>query len=138
MESKSPLFVSVESPYRAATPRDQERNIAYAILATKQETKKYGNAVYASHLLLTQTVVDGKPVYISDDVPDPEGISREEALLNTNLARSKCDAIVFYTDLGWSGGMLFAKEFAIKLGITVIERTLDGFSDFNRIYSGST
>ena len=45
-------------------------------------------------------------------VPDPFGLTREQCLIQTDAIRFKCDAIVFYTDFGFSSVMKHAEEFA--------------------------
>ena len=61
--------ISIESPYSAPTESGREQNIRYAILATKHAAL-CGDAPFASHLLLTQTVNKGRRDYVSDDAID--------------------------------------------------------------------
>lgn len=116
--------VSIESPYNNEDPELLKRNINYAIMAVKDSSKNYKNAAYASHLLNTQYVENGEHFYISDDTYDKFDCDRETVLDITNSLRLKADKIVFYTDLGYSRGMIAAKEFAKEHGIPIEERTL--------------
>ena len=118
------MLVSIESPYNNVDPMILKRNINYAILAMKDSAKNYGESPYLSHLLLTQTVNNKEHIYIDDNVVDPFGIGREMALNITNEFRKRVDKIVFYVNFGYSNGMLFAKDFAIKNNIPIEERYL--------------
>lgn len=124
MKENRMMLVSIESPFSASTKEGIHRNIAYAVLAAKDTAKNYGECPFASHLILTQTVISGEHTYISDSTPDPYGIGRDQAIALTHEARLKCDKIVFYTDLGWSSGMHAARELAQTNGIEIEERTL--------------
>jgi len=62
----TPLTVSIESPYHNDDPAKFRRNINYAILAVKDVSVNFGEAPYASHLELTQCVVDHEHTYVSD------------------------------------------------------------------------
>ena len=106
------MIVSVESPYHNTNQDILNRNINYAILAVKNETRS-GNAAYASHLLNTQYVDNGKHFYINDDVHDRFDCSREEVIRITNELRLKADKLVFYIDFGYSNGMITAKNLAM-------------------------
>lgn len=89
------LLVIIESPYAG----NIERNIAYARAAVRDSVLR-GEAPIASHLLFTQ-----------------EGILRDEIETERNAGiaagmawRRVCDLVAFYTDLGYSRGMLAALE----------------------------
>ena len=117
-------FVSIESPYNNADPNILKRNINYAILAVKDATKNYNNAVYAAHLLNTQYVQGGEHGYLSDNVRDKFGVGRDKVIEITHLIRLRADKIVFYVDFGYSNGMLAAKEVAENNDIQMEERRL--------------
>ena len=118
-------IVSVESPYSSPDPAILAGNIAYAILATKNAARVYGEVPFTSHLLLTQTVTpDGLSTYVSDLVPDDLGVGRDKTIEMTHAVRMKCDAVVMYVDRGISRGMESGRQAALKAGIPVIERHL--------------
>lgn len=119
-----PLVVSIESPYHNVNPDLLHRNIRYAIMAVKDATANYGNAAYASHLLNTQFVQNKEHYYVDDLHPDPYDLTREQVISITHAMRLKADKIVFYIDLGYSNGMLAAKELAEKHHIPIEERFL--------------
>lgn len=118
--------VSIESPYRAATAELQQEHICYAVLAAKHAAKFHGEAPFASHLILTQSVDNGHSFYCSDDHPEPHdlGVGRDAAIELTHAARLVCDKIVFYTDYGMSSGMKAAETVAEENGIAVEYRKL--------------
>lgn len=119
-------MVSVESPYRSDDPVVQHGNIAYAILAAKNSARVHGEAPFASHIMLTQSVsVEGVISYVSDSVSDDLGVGRDKAIDITNEARRRSDLIVLYTDRGISTGMKIAVEIVNELNIPVEYRTLD-------------
>lgn len=88
-------LVIVESPYAG----EVERNVEYARAALR-DSLRHGEAPIASHLLYTQ------PGVLDD------GIANERALgIEAGLAwRRVADAAAFYVDLGWSTGMLAARD----------------------------
>lgn len=98
--------VVIESPFRA------DEVLGY----TEDEARAYlGEAIldclarrespYASHQMLT-TVLDD-----SDDRDRHVGIAAGERF------HLICDAVAFYIDLGWSKGMIAAKERIERLGL---------------------
>lgn len=89
-------LVIIESPYAG----EVELNIEYARACMKDSLLR-GEAPIASHLLYTQ------PGILDDLVP-------EERLQGINAGFAWCrvaDYAVFYTDRGWSKGMLAAAEY---------------------------
>lgn len=106
--------VILESPYAG----DVEANVAYA-RACLRDCLERGEAPIASHLLYTQ------PGVLRDDVPEERewGIAAGLAWSDTFV----CDAAVFYTDRGWSKGMLAAKDHHLENGTPIEERTLPGY-----------
>lgn len=65
-----------------------------------------------SHLLYTQV--------LDDTIPEERKLGIEAGLAWLGVA----DKHVFYIDYGYSSGMLAAKEFAEKNGITIEERKI--------------
>lgn len=87
------ILVILESPYAG----DVEGNIAYARRALSNCLHR-GEAPIASHLLYTQ------PGVLDDDIPAERNLGIEAGLAWRNQASMQ----VFYTDRGWSRGMLAA------------------------------
>lgn len=92
--STRPLLVVIESPYAGDIPR----NVRYA-RACMADSLRRGEHPIASHLLYTQ------PGILRDEVPGERRLG-----IDAGLAwAAKADAVVFYTDLGWSPGMRAAE-----------------------------
>lgn len=87
--------VIVESPYAG----DVELNLRY-LRACLRDCILRGESPYASHGLLTQ------PGVLRDDVPEERKTGIEAGYAWWEGA----DDLIFYIDLGWSRGMLAAKE----------------------------
>lgn len=85
----------VESPYAG----DVERNVRYARRALADAIRQ-GYAPFASHLLYTQQGV------LDDDLV----AERELGIALGEAWRPVATITLFYVDLGWSSGMLRAKE----------------------------
>ena len=79
----------VESPYRG----DVAKNVAYARRCVRDCLSR-GEAPIASHLLLTQQILD-------DTIPNERGLGIEAGLAWVHVA----DLMAVYTDLGISDGM---------------------------------
>ena len=131
-------FVSVESPYNASNPVTLLRNIQYAALCNTHAAS-LKDATWAPHLCNTQVVYCGIRAYIGDtfsaflfstglfkNTPAATySIGRDETLRVTNEVRkTRCDAVVCYTDYGMTDGMRSAAHAAQKAGVRVIERHL--------------
>lgn len=101
--------VVIESPYAG----DVEKNLRY-LRAAMRDCCLRGESPYASHGLLTQ---DG----VLDDA-DPE--QRKLGIELGFLWREVADATVVYTDLGFSSGMNYGIEHAVKAGRPIEYRTL--------------
>lgn len=102
--------VSVESPYSTSNGHTLRTNIAYATACVKDAALR-GESPFASHLLLTRTLMsDGSSDFISDEVAELWGASRDVCIALTHASRLRCDAIVLYTDIGLSSGMKAAVE----------------------------
>jgi hypothetical protein len=109
----SPIkLVILESPFAG----EIDANVAYARRAAKDCALR-NESPQASHLLLTQ--------FLNDD-------DAEERALGIRLGlawRSVADYSVFYTDRGWSRGMLAALDSAVAEGRPFKLRSLVGLVD---------
>lgn len=103
--------VVVESPYAGDSAMAVARNIRYARRAL-QDSLMRGEAPFASHLLYTQDGV------LDDGVP----VERRLGLAAGEAWRAAAELSAFYVDLGWSRGMLAAKERCFVLGLPWEER----------------
>lgn len=119
-----PKLVSIESPYSHPDPEQLNKHINYVIMCCKHASKFHHEVPYASHMIQTQVVNDHEHAYVDDAHPDKYGIGREAAIELTHAARRRCNTIVFYTDLGWSPGMLQTLEWARSRSLPMEERTL--------------
>ena len=91
--------VIIESPFMKNDTRSRAQHIDYAKKAVRDSVLR-GEAPIASHLLLTREGI------LNDDVPEERKMGIEAGLAWMEVA----DASVFYTDCGWSSGMLAALE----------------------------
>lgn len=103
------IKVILESPYAG----DIERNINYARMCVRDSVLR-GESPIASHLLFTQ---DG---ILNDNDPLERQIGIDAGLAWKTVA----DKHVFYIDYGYSKGMLYAKEQALKNNIPIEERKI--------------
>lgn len=104
MEKK---LVSLESPYAG----DIARNTIYAQRALRDSIIR-GEAPLASHLIYPQVLNEH----------DPE--ERNLGIILGYAWMNWADAVVFYTDYGWSSGMIAARNKAAELEIEIIERQI--------------
>jgi hypothetical protein len=102
-------LVILESPYAG----DVEANVTYA-RGAMYDCLLHGEAPLASHLLYTQ------PGILDDNNPEERALGIEAGLAWARVA----EAAVFYTDCGWSKGMLAAKERHLASGLPIEERSL--------------
>lgn len=102
-------FVIVESPYAG----DIDTNVAYARACLRDSILK-GEAPFASHLLYTQEGV------LRDEVHEERELGMG---LGWHVARHS-DYSVFYTDRGWSSGMVRGFAAAARLGHACVIRRL--------------
>lgn len=86
-------LVILESPYAG----DIERNVKYARACVKDCLLR-GESPIASHLLYTQ------PGILDDNAPEQRTLGIEAGLAWASVA----ELHVFYLDLWWSNGMLYA------------------------------
>jgi hypothetical protein len=102
-------LVILESPYAG----EVNANVAYARRCLKDAALR-GESAQASHLLLTQVLNDRDP---------------EERALGIALGlawRRVAEYSIFYTDRGWSSGMIAALDSAIAENRPFRLRALDG------------
>lgn len=102
-------LVVVESPYAG----DTQRNTRY-LRAALADCLRRGEAPFASHAIYTQ------PGVLRDDVPG----ERSQGIRAGFAWGAVAAARVFYTDLGWSGGMRAGLAEAEQLGQRVELRSL--------------
>jgi hypothetical protein len=88
-------LVVLESPYAG----EVELNVAYARAAMRDSLLR-GEAPFASHLLYTQ------PGVLDDDIP----LEREHGIEAGWAWHEVAALVVFYIDLGYSPGMIQARE----------------------------
>lgn len=101
------MRVIIESPFAG----DVERNTAYARRALLDSLRR-GEYPIASHLLYPQV--------LDDDVP-----AERRQGIDAGLAwRHVAEKAIFYVDLGWSGGMLAARDLYDKEGKPYIYREI--------------
>lgn len=123
-------FTIIESPFSG----DEERNLKY-VRAAMRDCFRRGEIPLASHALYTQ------PGVLDDNDPEERrqgmhaGFNLRSALCLSSAAEV---TIAFYTDLGWSGGMVAGRDsadvfFNRYLSITGVapfvteERTIPGW-----------
>jgi len=107
-------LVIIESPFRANTESDVERNILYRQLCIRDSLFR-GESPYASHQMLTQA--------LNDDDPG----SRDLGIRAGYAWWRAASLIAFYVDLGWSEGMRRAHERARTQNIKIeVRKVKDG------------
>lgn len=104
--------VVVESPFKG----DRARNKRYLEFCLRDCIYR-GESPYASHKLLTDC--------LDDDDPEERRLG-----ISAGLAWRHAAGHVFYVDLGWSSGMVLAKELYDKEGIPYEVRNLPKESGF--------
>lgn len=102
-------LVILESPYAGSV----ERNVHYARRAMRHSLS-LGEYPIASHLLYTQ------PGILDDLDPAQRSLGIEAGLAWRRVA----DRAVFYTDLGWSAGMIAARQVYMAEGKPYFERSI--------------
>jgi hypothetical protein len=112
--------VMLETPYSG----DIDRNVRYLSACSISCSVLYDELVYASHAAMTQHPRAQK-VFVSDYDPKWDTLTRDRAIEMSQRMRAKCDTTVFYTDLGWSRGMLDAKKHCEDNTLLFEERRLD-------------
>lgn len=109
-------LVIIESPFRAKFGSYSEGEaVFYARRAMRDSLLNHNEAPFASHLLYTQTGV------LSD------GLDSERKLgIEAGFAWKLIVPTIFYTDLGWSDGMLQALDYCTDKGLPYRYRSLEG------------
>ena len=92
---------------------DRDANVAYA-RSCLLDCLRRGEGPIASHLLIPQVLDDLKP------------LERELGIAAGLAWHDVADAIVFYTDRGWSRGMRYAHEYAVARSLVIEYRSLTG------------
>lgn len=95
--------IIIESPYKADFREGILANVHYARECVRSRVLA-GDAPIASHLLFTQRGI------LRDDVPDERKLGIDAGLAWLPQAQAQ----VFFTDRGWSGGMLAALHSRFK------------------------
>ncbi len=101
----------IESPYAAPTGAAFERNLIYLDLCIRDSIIR-GEAPFASHKIY--------PGALSEEYERDLGIK-----CGYEWWRA-ASLIAFYTDLGWSPGMIAAQKRAAVMNIQMEERTVNG------------
>jgi hypothetical protein len=113
------IVVMVESPYSGDIPR----NIRYLQLCHIDAAKR-NEIPYSSHSYMTQHPL-AKDFFVPDDNDKWDILTRDVAINQSQVIRWRCDMSVFYTDRGWSRGMIAARDYCQRHGLAYEERTLD-------------
>lgn len=101
----------IESPFRADTEAEHERNLIYLDLCLRDSILR-GESPYASHKLL--------PGALDEETP-----SERDLGIRCGYAWWRAASVVaFYTDLGWSPGMMNAYKRARTQNIKIETRSL--------------
>ena len=103
--------VVIESPFAG----NAKRNIKFARECLRDSIMR-GETPFASHLLYTQ------PNVLDDDVPQERKMGIEAGFAIKHLEGVKT---IFYTDLGWSGGMELALFYCRKFNLPYDIRLLN-------------
>lgn len=113
-------LVVIESPYRGATPAEQEANIAYA-RACLRDCIERGESPIASHLLLTQPGV----------LDDAKADERLAGILAGHAWLRVADICAVYLDRGISEGMRQGMNAAAQAGVRIVHRRISPWSADN-------
>lgn len=109
-------LVIIESPFQG----NIDRNINYAFACVRDSVLR-GESPYASHLMLPGAL-------------NEEDINERSLGIQCGYAWWRAaSTIAFYTDLGWSQGMLLAYSRARTQNITIEERSIADHQ--NRVYT---
>lgn len=107
-------LVLIESPYGASDPLVIDANVSYARRAVRDSVLR-GESPIASHLLFTQ------PGILKDEIPK----EREMGIAAGLAWRAVAHESIFYTDRGWSKGMLAALWGCLKENRVFTIRAID-------------
>jgi hypothetical protein len=106
--------VIVESPFKGATPEEQEKNIQYARACAHDCIVNHHEAPFLSHLLYTQ------PGILNDAFAEERMLGIEAGLAWGEVA----EATIVYYDLDISPGMSYGIKNAILAGRPIEFRKL--------------
>lgn len=104
--------VIIESPYRGKNQAERLRNISYLKRCLRDSLLR-NEAPFASHGLY--------PGALDEDRPEERSLAIEAGFEWSSFG----EAIIFYTDYGWSPGMLAAQRRAFIMQISIEVRTLN-------------
>jgi hypothetical protein len=105
-------IVVIESPFRGCPEYSNAKAKLY-LTACIRDSIDRGEAPFASHRMYTQA--------LDDSVPEERKIGISVGLQFHRVA----ERIVFYTDLGWSDGMMQARGLAEAVGFPIDDRSID-------------
>lgn len=108
------MRVIVESPLKADTPEDFQRNFRFLLWCCRAEFEA-GNEPIASHLVC--------PWFMDDQVP----AERDAGINSPWVWDDNGDPHVFYDDIGISSGMRLARHKCEMAGIVAHHRSLEDF-----------
>lgn len=106
--------VIVETPFKGATPEEQQANIKYARACAHDCLINHNEAPFLSHLLYTQEGI------LDDGVIEERNLGIDAGLAWGVVA----EATIVYTDLGISRGMQYGIDNATKAGRPIEYRNL--------------
>ena len=106
-------LVILESPFAASATHTVEQHIEYARACIRDSLGR-GEAPIASHLLYTQ------PGILDDLIPEERQWGIHAGLAWKRVAEYQ----VFYTDLGWSRGMNYGRDYALDHNLKFEERQI--------------
>jgi hypothetical protein len=117
--------VFVESPYsaNAKTGASIDRHVRYLNLVGAEMSMVRGECPVASHASMTQHARAAR-YFVTDYDSKWDVLTRDQAISLAQSMRVRCDKTVFYTDLGWSRGMLAGRAFCKEHDVAYEERSL--------------
>ena len=121
-------MVFLESPYskmKSSTESVDDailRNIRYLQWCGVDSTARDEMPV-ASHMAMPMHPLC-ETHWVSDYIPQYDLLTRKGAIARAQVLRAACAKTVFYTDRGWSPGMLKAKQYCLDNGIEIEERVV--------------
>lgn len=105
-------LVIVESPYGSTIQADRYRNVQYTHEACRDCLMR-GESAWGSHIIWTQ--------FLDDSIPEERNLGILAGLAWSRVA----DYHAFYTDRGWSNGMLTALQHCLDNQKAFRIRSLD-------------
>lgn len=111
MTERQFISVLIESPFSG----DIQKNIEYATKAMNHARRTGLYVPFVPHLQWTMIYKDGCLQPVSDDNEEHRVLGREVSLAQVDFLRETFDQTLFYCDLGFSRGMVYALAKAIAL-----------------------